>query len=271
MAYSSRWAVERGLRRFTALFALGVFGVVAAGVTAVIRADPSAGPTPERVVAVLVSSARPLALLGVAVVVGLVAAPRVGFRSRVREYVSGNQSAWRGVRSDLTRAVWYGLAVGVTLIVTAAVFTPESTLSTDGVTVATVLASLPQQVLYAGLTEELLLRWGAMALVSLVLWWALDCRYGTVPPGVAWTSIAVSALLFGLGHLPSATALYGDLSLTTAAVVVGTNSAAGVAYGWLFWRQSLEAAMVAHAVSNLVYVCASLVFVTAAATPVIIP
>jgi membrane protease YdiL (CAAX protease family) len=73
-----------------------------------------------------------------------------------------------------------------------------------------------------------------------------------------WAAIAVSALLFGTGHLGAA----GALVPLTFAVIVRTvllNALAGVVFGYLFWRRSLEAAMVAHASAHVAMTLLSLV------------
>jgi membrane protease YdiL (CAAX protease family) len=61
-----------------------------------------------------------------------------------------------------------------------------------------------------------------------------------------WTAIVISAVLFGVGHLP---ALAQSVALTPALIArtVLLNAIAGILFGWLYWRRSLETAMVAHA------------------------
>jgi membrane protease YdiL (CAAX protease family) len=89
--------------------------------------------------------------------------------------------------------------------------------------------------------------------------WVLAGRRGDAPgPGVAWAAIGVSAVLFGVGHLP---ALAQAVGLTPALIArtVLLNAVAGVAFGWLYWRRSLEAAMVAHAAFHVPLVALSLV------------
>ncbi|MFC6976650.1 type II CAAX prenyl endopeptidase Rce1 family protein [Halomicroarcula sp. GCM10025709] len=73
-----------------------------------------------------------------------------------------------------------------------------------------------------------------------------------------WAAIVVSAVLFGVGHLP---ALAQSVSLTPALIArtVLLNAVAGVLFGWLYWRRSLEAAMVAHASFHVPLVVLSLV------------
>jgi membrane protease YdiL (CAAX protease family) len=94
-----------------------------------------------------------------------------------------------------------------------------------------------------------------LELVTFVAWlgWRLAGRRAAGPgPAVMWTAIAVAALLFGAGHLLA----LGMLVPLTAALVLRTvllNALAGLVYGWLYWRRSLEAAMVAHATAHVVF------------------
>jgi membrane protease YdiL (CAAX protease family) len=65
-----------------------------------------------------------------------------------------------------------------------------------------------------------------------------------------WSAILLSALLFGLGHLPVVSALVPLTPVIVLRTVV-LNAVGGLLFGWLFWRRSLEAAMLAHASANL--------------------
>lgn len=107
------------------------------------------------------------------------------------------------------------------------------------------------RLLYGGITEELLLRWGLMSALLWLFWRLL--QHGSGRPSMLSVALAVvaAALLFGLGHLPAAQALTGGLTLPIVAYVVGANAVFGVLAGWLFWRFGLEAAMLAHATAHL--------------------
>lgn len=106
--------------------------------------------------------------------------------------------------------------------------------------------------LYGGITEEILSRLFVMTLVA----WAigrLSGRSARSAP-VAVTAIVVSAVLFGVGHLP---ALAQSGALTTIVVVrtIALNAMGGVVFGWLYWRhwrRGLTAAMLAHLTADLV-------------------
>ena len=101
-------------------------------------------------------------------------------------------------------------------------------------------------VLYGGTTEELLLRWGLMTLFVWIGWRVVQRRQGAPTPVLVWTAIVLAAFLFGAGHLPALAAM---VTLTPLLIIrtIMLNALGGLLFGWLFWRYSLEVAMVAHA------------------------
>jgi membrane protease YdiL (CAAX protease family) len=89
-------------------------------------------------------------------------------------------------------------------------------------------------------------------------WRFLQQRHGPVRAGFVWLAIAVSALMFAAGHLPSASVLLGGLDVPIVAFVMGANTAFGLLFGYLYWRHGLESAMIAHAMAHLVSFVANL-------------
>jgi membrane protease YdiL (CAAX protease family) len=114
------------------------------------------------------------------------------------------------------------------------------------------------RVLYGGITEELLLRWGLMTALAWLAWRFLQQRQGPLRAGFVWLAIAVSALVFAAGHLPAASFLLGVMDVSVVAFVIGVNAAFGVLFGYLFWRYGLESAMIAHALAHAVSFLANL-------------
>ena len=108
------------------------------------------------------------------------------------------------------------------------------------------------RVLYGGITEELLLRWGLMTVLVWLAWRFVQRRQGA--PGTAYVLLAIflSAMLFGAGHLPTAIQLVGPLNASEVAWVLGVNTTFGLLFGYLFWRSGLESAMIAHALTHVV-------------------
>ena len=119
------------------------------------------------------------------------------------------------------------------------------------------LLPVPTRLLYGGITEELLLRWGVLTLLVWVAW-RLFLKRQRQPRNVYFVSaIVLSSVVFGLGHLPLAVALGTNLTAAIVLYVVSANSAFGLIAGYLYWRRGLEAATVAHMMAHVVIASAS--------------
>jgi hypothetical protein len=108
---------------------------------------------------------------------------------------------------------------------------------------------LATRLLYGGIVEELIARWG---LVSLFVWiaWRLGQRPAPVPDAYYWVAVSTSAVLFAAGHLPLLFAAAGRPPVSLVAIAMAANGMGGLIFGWLFWRKGIEAAMIAHAVAH---------------------
>ena len=248
-------------RAFWALFGLGFVGVLGIIPTLVqlLRSKPLPPEAPKLPFGAIValSLVQPTLLLAAGVAIGLRLAPRLGLRSHVVERLGGGPAVWPAVRREAPLAAAIGLAqMAVTLLLDLA-FKPvmgaawrrlEEGEDPMGGPVTGLIAGL----LYGGITEELMLRWGVMSLLAWLVW-RLGGGGAEARPraSVLWAAVLASALLFGLGHLPAVSTLV-PLTRVIVARTVLLNAIAGVAFGWLFWRRSLEAAMIAHATSHVV-------------------
>jgi membrane protease YdiL (CAAX protease family) len=67
-----------------------------------------------------------------------------------------------------------------------------------------------------------------------------------------WLAIVISALLFGVGHLPYASVVVPALNGVGVVFIVLANTVFGIVFGYLYWRRGLESAMMAHGVAHLV-------------------
>jgi len=98
------------------------------------------------------------------------------------------------------------------------------------------LLPLPTRLLYGGITEELLLRWGVLTLLVWAAWRLFQKRQGQ-PRGVYFVSaIVISSVIFGLGHLPLVVALGSNFTAAIVWYVVSANAVFGLIAGYLYWR-----------------------------------
>ncbi|HQB51159.1 MAG TPA: CPBP family intramembrane metalloprotease, partial [bacterium] len=98
---------------------------------------------------------------------------------------------------------------------------------------------------YGGVSEEILLR---LFLMTVFVWlgWKIKKASNNRPTNATvWLAIILSAIIFGLGHLP----ITGEITAITPVVILRAivlNGVGGVIFGWLYWKKGLEAAMISH-------------------------
>ena len=123
------------------------------------------------------------------------------------------------------------------------------------------LLPLPTRVLYGGIIEELLLRWGFM---TLLVWlgWRLLQRNRPKPSSACFIgAILFSSVVFAAGHLPLAFFLIPQVTFTLILYVILANSVFGLIAGYLYWKKGLEAAVLAHMLAHLVIVFGPRLFI----------
>ncbi|GAB1479468.1 hypothetical protein MASR2M74_20320 [Paracoccaceae bacterium] len=106
-------------------------------------------------------------------------------------------------------------------------------------------ASLALGLLYGGLTEEVLLRWGLMSLLALGL-----MRLVQRTPAL-WAAATLAALAFAAAHLPAVILEAGTITPALMARTLIWNGLLGMAYGAAFLRHGLEAAILAHMATHV--------------------
>ena len=245
-------AISR-LRFGLVLWAAGMVGSVA--ITAMVLPKllgQAPLPAPLWLIS-LAGLAQSALLLALAVWAGVRLTPSVGLRAPAFEAVVTGRPIGPALRPQLLPGLIAGVLAGVLLF---AVFryAPAAMAELQERFTVPIVA----RVLYGGITEELLLRWGLMTALVWLAWRFLQQRRGPVRAGFVLLAIAVSALLFGAGHLPAASVLLGAMDVTVVAFVIGVNTAFGLLFGYLFWRHGLESAMIAHALAHVVSFVAKL-------------
>ncbi|MCM5571012.1 CPBP family glutamic-type intramembrane protease [Burkholderiaceae bacterium FT117] len=255
------------LRRFLPVLALGAGG--ATGLLAMPPAiDPAALPPELRelpdATRRLLLLVNPLVLVAVAAAVGAGLAHRAGLRSLAAG--TAVVASWRSLGRSLLRASVLGLLLAAAISAADAALAPwlgETWLELVARAEARpALPALVGGVLYGGLAEEVMLRWGLMSLLAWLAMRAAGPARGpagstaagaggaSLRPTAAWLAIAIAALAFGAAHLPAVAAAV-ELTPALVARTIALNALGGLAYGWLFWRHGLEHAFAAHASTHV--------------------
>jgi membrane protease YdiL (CAAX protease family) len=95
--------------------------------------------------------------------------------------------------------------------------------------------------------------------MTFLVWapWRLLQREQRRPRAIYFVSaIVISSVVFGLGHLPIASALGVEFTASIVSYVVIANSVFGLIAGYLYWKKGLEAAIIGHIVTHILIVTA---------------
>jgi hypothetical protein len=154
---------------------------------------------------------------------------------------------WLPLRRQCVPAAVAGAVVGIQLVLSPSIAPPEVTNAAH-----TVNISVAAKVLYGGITEEVLMRWGLMTAMIWLPWRVWQRKSGTPKPAFVLSAIVLTAVLFGVSHLPAAVAMGIPLTAPVISYIVVGNTLPGVLFGALYWRRGIEAAMVAHALGHVI-------------------
>ncbi|HEU4968472.1 type II CAAX prenyl endopeptidase Rce1 family protein [Sphingomonas sp.] len=227
--------------------AAGVLSLLALPIEQLVPANPL-----PRLLLRALALIQPAILVAAAVGIGAVLAPRVGLEAPLSTALARRQAPGPVLRRQAGPAILVGLVTAAVLIAYRYyAATPMAGAGPVAQRLAAFDPPLVTRLLYGGIAEELLTRWG---LVSLFGWamWRLAGRPQVPSAGIYWAAIALAALLFAAGHLPLLFLLAGSPPAWLIAAVLAGNALPGLLFGWLFWRRGLEAAMIAHAVAHLI-------------------
>jgi membrane protease YdiL (CAAX protease family) len=138
-------------------------------------------------------------------------------------------------------------------VVAIAIYALDSAFTLLGVGITTHQSYAPvwQKLLaafYGGITEEIVMR---LFLMTFFIWIGMKLFNHKKPsPILIGISIFITAILFGLGHLPITASVTHITTMVILRAVV-LNGIAGVVFGVLFWKKGLESAMIAHFTADI--------------------
>lgn len=190
-------------------------------------------------------------LLAIIIVIGMILSERIGLRMPlIHAWATGAPTPKLNV--ILLPGILVGAATGAVLVgLEALFFLRHLPAATHPLFEIPLWKRLLAGILYGGITEELLMRLFLLSLVAWLLGKRWKTTAGMPSTGAFWAAIILVAILFGLGHLPVTSAMAPLTPMLVVRALV-LNGAAGVAFGYLYWRHGLEAAMLGHMSAHLV-------------------
>ena len=249
-------------RLFILLWGAGFIGIISfllVDLSALIALVPTDDDLPRITPAVkLLSVVQPGIFLALAVMAGVSLAPKVGLSASLIEAWMARGRIMPALKPTLVAGILGGLGGGIAIVLIATLMTPF--LPDEAVASISAFGKLvpfPTRLLYGGITEELLLRWGLMTLLVWGIWRVVKKQHPQAPSGCFHAAILASAVIFGVGHLPVVFLVVQDVTYPLIAFVIIANSAFGLVAGYLFWKRGLEAAILAHMKAHVVMFTAS--------------
>ncbi|WAA09607.1 CPBP family intramembrane glutamic endopeptidase [Fervidibacillus albus] len=203
---------------------------------------------PVEVVTIL-SLMNPLFLLVIGLLLGMFLADKVQLTSFLfRNWEKG--SFLTGLTKGWKQGIGSGLALGIFMISFDVLLRPWLPEVFQSSFEQPQLYDLLMAILYGGIVEEIMMRWGLMTLFVFFIW-KLFFRRKSTPPKYAYIiAIVASAFFFSIGHY-GATATLTEMTPLVWIRMFILNGAGGIVFGWLYWKFQLETAMIAHIFTHI--------------------
>ncbi|HEY9622940.1 MAG TPA: CPBP family intramembrane glutamic endopeptidase [Crinalium sp.] len=241
------------LKQFGILFVLGNVGIVMFTIASIPSVEQQlAKLSPERLEKVpplwtlmLLQGLQYSVLLAISILIGIGCAYRVGLHSHLIDHWVFHTAKSLSFAVEMKWSVGVGAAAAIVLFLLDRLMQPVLPEALRAANTEPSWLNLLTAMSYGGITEEILLRWGLMSLFVWIAWKGLKQGVTLPSQGIYQGAIVLAALVFGLLHLPATAAI---VPLTPVVIIRALllNGIAGIAFGWLFWQYSLEAAMLAH-------------------------
>lgn len=198
-------------------------------------------------------------LFGLITAAGLFFAGRVGPGTPILEARLRGEAVMDRIRAILPISILLGVIAAVLIVVLdLAVFQPALSRQLGDTADALFLQATPPAAwkgflasFYGGIVEEVLLRLFLMSMLAWLGSFVSKTREGKPTSGVFWSANILAAVIFGIGHLP-ATATLVPLTPLVITRAILLNGLGGIAFGWLYWKRGLEAAMLSHFSADII-------------------
>lgn len=236
------------------LFALGLIGVLSMltmelplppEIEAILKEEFS----PRQIKLLLLIN--PTLLLIVTVIIGTILYDKVNLKVPIIEKWIGIDSGESRLNEIIKYGITGGVISGILISLVAFIFYPI--LPDEFIELGEKFKpTLAARFLYAGITEEILVRFGFM---TFIVWICSKVTRGTKPK-IYWIGIFIATIIFALGHFPVAYSVVENPSSLLLTYILIGNSIGGIIFGWLYWKKGLESAFIAHIFAHVIMVLA---------------
>lgn len=241
---------------FVILVAAAMFGAVA---IIPYQQALSSQPQPITPQMIALGAVNAGVIFGLYAAIGLLVASAIGLGLPIVEAALRHEPTGKAIRGMLPISILLGAAAGLLLIgVDYLVFQPllVAELGDKAPAVAATVGRVgPWRALlasfYGAFNEEIFMRLCIMSLIAWLGHFIFKTAEGGPTQGVLWTANILTAVLFGVLHLPATSALMPLTPLVVTRAIIG-NGIGGVVFGYLYMKRGLESAMTAHFSADVV-------------------
>jgi len=200
---------------------------------------------------ILLQVVNTIIISSILILVGLLIAPKVGLGIPIIDRFVKGKNVCTYLKKIIPLSIITGILVGVVILILDLLFDYFSgSIALDSSLVPSIFAGFLAS-LYGGINEEIMLRLFLMSLI-VIIFTKIRKNVDKKPSNVIiWYSIFITAILFGIGHIPIASSIVSLTPLFIVRIML-LNGIGGIVFGWLYWKKGLESAMISHFVADIV-------------------
>ena len=233
------------------MFSLGFLGIASIVPLIPQLLSLQSAPLPLSVTMIqVISVAQSSVLLLLMLWLGSIFSKKVGLTAPVIFALARSENALKELRPQIFPALIGGIAGGIFILFFLGIlssYLPSEFLSAG----EKLTPPWYTKMLYGGITEELLIRWGLMSFFVWGTYRLTQTNGSEIRSHNYIIAIILSALIFGLGHIPVAFALSPEVTAPLVAYIILGNAAFGFIAGYLYWKRGLECAIAAHMIAHI--------------------
>ncbi len=176
--------------------------------------------------------------------IGLYLGKKIGLETPLLTSIFEGKGLPEGFASTVKLSIFLGILASIIIFIL-----DRFVLSMFGEPLLVLLTTPPlwQRLLYtfyAGMVEELVLRFFLLTLLMWISWKIKKTSDGLPTNMGAWIAILLVSFIYGLGYLTKSPSADIDHFLNLRIVIL--NAIAGISFGWLYWKKGIEAAIIAN-------------------------
>jgi hypothetical protein len=188
-----------------------------------------------------------LILFFVVIFLGLFFTKKINFQLPLIESIVEKRDYKVVLKNILGKSVLIGAFTAIIIYVLDTFFTTKGAVISTHQSYAPVWQKLLAAV-YGGTTEEILMR---LFLMAFFIWIGMKLFKQKEPSKIGIIIVIfLVAIIFGLGHLPITASITKITPIVVARAII-LNGIGGIVFGWLFWKNGLESAMIAHFTADI--------------------